>query len=595
MWGEPTPPTTTGDDTPTRAERGALGRNPRVAAAVVVCASGVLAAVVVRSASAWVPTTDWALIEAEVRAVGRRMPLLGVPSADGFHHPGPLIYYALAPFYRLFGSDPRALSLAAGALAVGTTAAIGATAWRRGGTVLVALTMAVVLWMVGSFPTGTLVDPWNPWVAVVPYLLLVLLAWSVLDGDLWALPAAALVGSFVVQAHVGYLPTVAMLGALCAASLIVRRRRRCDGSSTEDRTASTQPRATPRPPPLRRPVATTAVVLAVCWAGPVVNLAGAEPGNLRRGWQRFGSDTETGRVGLDGASGLMAQVSGWSAPWLGFTEAVDPTTLQVNSSSLWHLSFPVVLLGATWWWSRGDRSLRALALVLTTALLAAIGSAVVLEVGRVFPYVVRFAWVVAAALALGAVWAAAARILGRRPDWTSAITATAVALVVVAAVRLVAVSGDPTVPVYQPDNRAVEAQCLEELLSPVRTEVGSQPVHMETSEFWPVSAAGLFNELDRSASAVEIGERLGFFVHQRAIEPHAGSVQLVVVAGAAIRHWETRSDVTEVARCDLLDPDERAEFERLEALEVRDAFDGGRYLELVPRARATAVFRVDGP
>ena len=49
-------------------------------------------------------------------------------------------------------------------------------------------------------------NPWNPDITVLPYGLLVLLAWTMTCGDTWALPVAVGVASFCVQTHVGYAP-----------------------------------------------------------------------------------------------------------------------------------------------------------------------------------------------------------------------------------------------------------------------------------------------------------------------------------------------------------------------------------------------------
>src|SRR4051794_10377743 len=64
---------------------------------------------------------DIGLIEVAVRDVGgRHTPLLGAFSRYQWHHPGPLLFYALAGPYRLLGSDGSALH--AGAVVVNAIA-----------------------------------------------------------------------------------------------------------------------------------------------------------------------------------------------------------------------------------------------------------------------------------------------------------------------------------------------------------------------------------------------------------------------------------------------------------------------------------------
>ena len=63
----------------------------------------------------WFPVLDMAMTEFRVRDVGTsHTPLIGLPGrigtlAEQGSHPGPLSFYALAPFYRLFGSSAWAM------------------------------------------------------------------------------------------------------------------------------------------------------------------------------------------------------------------------------------------------------------------------------------------------------------------------------------------------------------------------------------------------------------------------------------------------------------------------------------------------------
>ena len=54
-------------------------------------------------------TADLATTEMLTRDLGHRSPSLGPFSRDGWFHPGPALFYVLAPSYRLFGSDGSAL------------------------------------------------------------------------------------------------------------------------------------------------------------------------------------------------------------------------------------------------------------------------------------------------------------------------------------------------------------------------------------------------------------------------------------------------------------------------------------------------------
>jgi hypothetical protein len=151
------------------------------------------------------PGGDVASTELRIRDVGHHAVLVGPFSRDGWHHPGPALYYVLALPYRLLGSSPSAL--AAGTLAVNALSVVGmaAVAKRRGGTPLLLCTLLACALMVRALGFGFLAMAWNPWITVLPYGLLVMLTWSMVCGDRWALPLAALVATFVVQTHVGYV------------------------------------------------------------------------------------------------------------------------------------------------------------------------------------------------------------------------------------------------------------------------------------------------------------------------------------------------------------------------------------------------------
>ncbi len=175
-------------------------------------------------------TADLATTEMLTRDLGHRSPSLGPFSRDGWFHPGPALFYVLAPSYRLFGSDGSALAVGAVVVNAVSVATMGVVARRRGGTGLMLATLlgcAVLMHAVG--PTF-LATPWNVYVTVLPYGALVFLTWAVVAGERWALPAATFATSFLMQTHVGYvalaLPLLVGAGAWTLGAAIADRRRR---------------------------------------------------------------------------------------------------------------------------------------------------------------------------------------------------------------------------------------------------------------------------------------------------------------------------------------------------------------------------------
>ena len=161
----------------------------------------------------WSAGGDYALEMLRIHDVGtRHTPLLGPWSRWGWAHPGPALFWALAPFYRLFGDTGVLVGM--GVLNGAAIAGVLWVAHRRGGVELTALAGLMMALLIRAQGINRLVDPWNPWAAFLPFVLFLVLAWSVLCRDWPMLPLAVVVGSFVVQAHAGYLPFVAVLTAV---------------------------------------------------------------------------------------------------------------------------------------------------------------------------------------------------------------------------------------------------------------------------------------------------------------------------------------------------------------------------------------------
>lgn len=183
-----------------------------------------LIAVVSIARHAWYPVLDMAMTEFRVRDVGTsHTPLVGLPGRIGHFpdqgsHPGPLSFYAVAPVYRLVGSTAHGMEYGTVLLSM---LAIVTALWlarRRGGagmTLAVATTVAVVVWRYGP---SLLTQPWNPYLPVLPWIVVLLAAWSVLDRDPVAWLPFVVFGSLAAQTHIPYVGLVGGLGALMLAT-----------------------------------------------------------------------------------------------------------------------------------------------------------------------------------------------------------------------------------------------------------------------------------------------------------------------------------------------------------------------------------------
>ncbi|MFM7223993.1 MAG: hypothetical protein ACKO1Y_00940 [Actinomycetota bacterium] len=366
------------------ADRGAARRLFPVLVIVSVAAPFVVV-LVATIGERWYPGSDIALEILRIADVGgRHTPLTGVISRFGWDHPGPLLFYVLAPFHWVGGV--RGVLL--GVLLVNLAAALGVcwAARRRGGDAALLVFAVAILVLVRAAGAGRLVDPWNPWVAVLPFFAFLALMWCVAERDLVVLPAAVLVGSFVVQAHVGYAPLVVVLGAAALALTALRRSDETGGFG-----------------PARRSVGVAVGLGVLAWLPPIVDqLAG--DGNLGdiAGWFRRPGEA---RLGLADAFGVMGRelpltwIHGNEVRATGFLRGI-----VLPASTLPALAFMAVAgIAAFVAWRRGGADATRLTLLVAAGTVVGVGATSRIT-GLIAPYLFRWWWVLGAAWWCALVW-----------------------------------------------------------------------------------------------------------------------------------------------------------------------------------------------
>jgi hypothetical protein len=315
---------------------------------------------------------------------GRHTSLVGVFSRFGWSHPGPLLFWLLAPFHWLFGNT--GVLFGVGVLNGVAMAASLFVARRRGGVPMAIVTGIALLLLMRGLEPSLLVDPWNPWVAVLPALLFVLLAWSVADRDFATLPWLAVVGSFLVQTHVGYAPLV--LG-LTVAALVCSK---------------WMQRGTPPAADAHGWFVVAAVVTVVLWIPPVLQQFTGDPGNLGEIVSYF-RDVEEPVAGWRSAFGYLGTELGPPGAWIAGNET-DGLNLVRTGSTLPALALLGAMAGfGALAWRRGATSATRFALLalLSVALGIVAGSRVT---GFVAAYLVRWWWVIAATVWCALAWCA---------------------------------------------------------------------------------------------------------------------------------------------------------------------------------------------
>jgi len=210
---------------------------------------------------------DRAILALTARDAWSAPVLLGAYSRFYWHHPGPLYFYVLNVLGTIFGGQTVGLVLGATAINVAAAVGILVLAHRRGGRpLLVWASLLLTAYLVAIEPIPF--DIWNPSVTLLPFVVVLLLAWSVACRDWWAAPWLALVASFAVQTHVGLVPGVVMALAFAVVVGVWRERRREVPLGPDERRT------------IRRSVAVSVAITVVVWLPPVIQQLTSQDGNL---------------------------------------------------------------------------------------------------------------------------------------------------------------------------------------------------------------------------------------------------------------------------------------------------------------------------
>jgi hypothetical protein len=542
---------------------------PALVGILAAVALPLLAATLNHARQPWLPTADDALIVIRALDVPGHLPLLGAYSRYGFDHPGPLLFYVLAAPAHLFG--PIGVALMTGVLSTTAATACCYVAWRRGGVVLTIATAVVVLLFAHAMGPA-LVSPWNPWVAVLPYLLSVLLAWGVSQRDWRLLPWLVLSASFSAQAHLSYAPFagVLVLGALGWALVAGRR---SDGSRSAAR-------------PSAAILGVTFGLLLLLWLPPLVQQVRADDGNLTRLARHFLTDhsaeqtagpfTDMKLPERREVLGIVARELGSLPPWIGASEGVEPFSSNVTGANLLLLPAPFIASAIAFVlaWRRRYRDVIALqAIVLGLVVLSAVTLSRV--TGGLTPYIVRPTWVPACLMTLSTVWAfcrvagAGAPASGTTRSTrlgTSRTTAAGVAVVAVIAT----IVGVALVRMPRPD--AGLSDMLTHVIDPTAAHlpVGKEVRVHAVGEGGLEMAGGVEAELIRRGVAVVVDPDLvnRYGPHRVGSDPHPASV--TVVMGTDRRGFVPSPTQLLVTTYDPLTPSEQAEHDELADREVQN-------------------------
>lgn len=538
-------------------------------------------ALVALSRRHWSPVLDMAMTEFRVRDVGgRHTPLIGLPGRigrfpDQGSHPGPLSFYLLAPFHRLFGSS--AFGMLVGAVVVNVVAIW--TAWwiaaRRGGQTL-ALALAALMALVTAWlGAGVLTQPWNPYLPLASFVLVLIAGWAVLDGDHRMVIVQVAAATLCAQTHVPYLSLCVVLVAVSFGSLgwaAVRSRRA--GASAR---------------PLAISLAFATGVGALLWLPVFVDELVHHPGNITMLREHFLSPPEAPQGLAVGVRTMLQHLDvlhvALRLPQRG-SWYLDTLDDLAGGSTIVGLVVLIAWLAAALASAR-LRDRRILRLHVVVAVSLGVGTLSTARIfGKVWYYLTLWAWVIGLVAVFATVWTAWAM----RPRPAAArqwVQRGAAALLAVASLAFTvdAVRIDP------PEQHL--GAVLTELVGPTVDALragdgaavgpdGVYPVVWADAYYFGSQGYGLINELEREGL-----DARAYPTYRVPVTPHRtttideADAEVVLATGVNVDRWRAIDDVVEVT---AVDPRSPAELDRFDSLRTTtmDGLTSAGLDDLVP-------------
>jgi hypothetical protein len=540
----------------------------------------VVAAVALRRPH-WYPVLDLAMTELRLRDVGTsHTPLIGLPGrigpslAEQGSHPGPLSFYLLAPFFRVFGSSAWAMQAATVVLNLTAVGIAFVIAVRRGGSRLAIAIAVLLVILLSGYGLTTLTQPWNPYLPLLWWVVLMLAVWSVACDDLVMLPVAVFAASFCAQTHVPYL---ALTGGLCALMIVMLAlawRRATPGSAARRRVAQWG--------------ACSLVLGIVLWVPPLVDQVTHDPGNLRAIYDHLATPAEE-PVGV--GRGVELALLHLDVIGLVVGDSASIGSLPDPSSDPDASIVPGLVVLAVWAAAAmasvrlGHRPLARLHLVVAVSLVVGAISMTRI-IGKEWYYLMLWAWGTSALLLLAVGWTvvamASARVAEeRRRPIAHVVTLALLGALVVGSVALTAdaVDTDPPEPRHSSTLGAVlpdTMAALERGEGAATGRDGRYMVAFSDAVYFGSQSYGLVSELERAGFDAGMTDLFHVPITDHRVIARDDATAIVVLAtGEHIDRFRGLPDVVEVAYVEPRDASERAEFARLRTAVIDDLRAGG--------------------
>src|SRR3954447_4086594 len=549
-------------DEPIR-DRPLLGRDGLVIAALLAVLSlPLVVATAVMSRDRWYPVLDLAMTELRLRDVGgSHTPLIGLPGrigrslADQGSHPGPLSFYGLAPLYRLFGSSAWAMLAATAVLGILAMGASLLIAHRRGGLPLVIAVATMLAFLTHGYGINALTQPWNPYLPLLWWIVLLLAVWSVACGDIAMLPVAVFAACWCAQTHVPYLGLSGGLAILVLVLVVLAYR----GAADADRRRAV----------IRWTLASVALGV-VLWLPPIIDQAVHSPGNLRQLYDHF-TDPPEKAVGL--RQGVELELLHLDPTGFANASGGANGSLVDASSDPAGSKLPGLVVLGVWGasvvvaWRLRHRALLWLHVVVGTSLVLAV-VAMSKIFGKVWFYLMLWSWGITALLFLAVGWTAVVALSRRMPrERHEAAGRRGMAVLTVLTVLI---AGWFTVDAAQAEPPAARlSDSLGALLPGTEQALdrnGHYVVTWSDAFYFGSQGFGLVSELERDGFDARVGAGSGIPVTKhRVIDPRQATAEIQFASGQNIDRTRALPGARQIAQADTRTDAERAEFDRLKA------------------------------
>jgi hypothetical protein len=361
----------------------------------------IVAVIAMLSGDAWFPAGDMAQAELHMRGFLSNPPLVGaagrIVSDSGLQgsHPGPGLWVAMLPVYLLGGRSSHALLAAAASVHIVSVIIAVRLAVHRGGRLLAMLTALAALVVIRASGSDFMIEPWNPWLAILPFMIFIFLVGELVAPmgsarqKQLALVGAIVVGSYCIQCHAGY--AVLVVGALAAAVVVWVR----DEYRSQD-LAGHQPRSR-----VRQGLIFGFIALLVVWLPVVIDQLRRKPGNVSILLEHFVSPSEP-TMGVTQAAKIIATQFNLFGLWLSGPGADAP-------AEGWARYIGCLLMVSLWFWAtwkvrKADQS-AMFRWQMMMAGFVLLGSFSILRIfGPYYEYTVRWFWILSVVTATTSVF-----------------------------------------------------------------------------------------------------------------------------------------------------------------------------------------------